>query len=209
MPRLIGLEVGGTLLFVTGLIDDFRHLRPHTKLIAQILAACVMVVGGVQIGTPWLAPIAIPLTILWIVGITNAFNLLDNMDGLSAGIAVIAAAFLFALQRLGAASADAGGAVPALGGGALGFLVFNFNPARIFMGDCGSMFLGFTSERHHAARRRANGLGHLLRAAGPGGHDGLADLRHHAGDHRAHRSKVARSRRAGAITSATAWSPSA
>ena len=54
--RLLGLVVGGALLFVTGLIDDFRHLRPHTKLIAQILAACVLVVGGVQIGTPWLAP---------------------------------------------------------------------------------------------------------------------------------------------------------
>jgi UDP-GlcNAc:undecaprenyl-phosphate GlcNAc-1-phosphate transferase len=141
--RLIGLEIGGALLFVTGLIDDFRHLRPHTKLIAQILAACVMVVGGVQIGTPWLAPIAIPVTILWIVGITNAFNLLDNMDGLSAGTAVIAAGFLFAF------SVEVGNPTlavlcVALGGGALGFLLYNFNPARIFMGDSGSMYLGFT-----------------------------------------------------------------
>src|SRR5262249_14304321 len=77
--RLIGLVAGGTLLFLTGLIDDFRHLRPHTKLIAQILAACVLIFSGVQIGTPWVALLSIPLTILWVVGITNAFNLLDNM----------------------------------------------------------------------------------------------------------------------------------
>jgi len=85
--RGLGLVGGGTLLFVTGLIDDFRRLRPHTKLIAQIMAACVLVFCGVQIGTPWLGVVAIPLTILWVVGITNAFNLLDNIDGLSAGTA--------------------------------------------------------------------------------------------------------------------------
>ncbi|MBV9580172.1 MAG: undecaprenyl/decaprenyl-phosphate alpha-N-acetylglucosaminyl 1-phosphate transferase, partial [Chloroflexi bacterium] len=91
--RLVGLVGGGSLLFITGLIDDFRRLRPHTKLIAQIVAACGLVLAGIQIGTPWLAIVAIPLTILWVVGITNAFNLLDNMDGLSAGTAAIAAAF--------------------------------------------------------------------------------------------------------------------
>ena len=73
-------------------------MRPHTKLIAQIIAACALVVGGVHIETPWLAWVALPLTILWVVGITNAFNLLDNMDGLSAGTAVIAAGFLFAFS---------------------------------------------------------------------------------------------------------------
>ena len=62
--RLLGLVAGGTILFVTGLIDDFRHLRPHTKLIVQILAACVLIVSGVQVGTPWFAAFAIPLTIL-------------------------------------------------------------------------------------------------------------------------------------------------
>jgi UDP-GlcNAc:undecaprenyl-phosphate GlcNAc-1-phosphate transferase len=141
--RLLGLLLGGTLLFVTGLIDDFRHLRPHTKLIAQILAACILVVGGVQIGTPWLAFVAIPLTILWVVGITNAFNLLDNMDGLSAGTAVIAAAFLCAFS-ISVGNPALAVLCLAVGGGALGFLVFNFNPARIFMGDSGSMYLGFT-----------------------------------------------------------------
>jgi UDP-GlcNAc:undecaprenyl-phosphate GlcNAc-1-phosphate transferase len=140
--RLIGLVAGGTLLFMTGLIDDWRHLRPHTKLIVQIIAACVLIVGGVQVETYSLATVAIPLTILWVVGITNAFNLLDNMDGLSAGTALIAAAFLFAFS---VSVQNAGAAVMALavGGAALGFLVYNFNPARIFMGDSGSMFLGF------------------------------------------------------------------
>jgi len=141
--RLIGVIAGGALLFVTGLIDDVRHLRPHAKLIVQIVAACLLVWSGVQVGTPDLAPVAIPLTVLWVVGITNAFNLLDNMDGLSAGTATIAAAFLFAF------SASVGNVSTALlalcvAGAALGFLVYNFNPARIFMGDSGSMFLGFT-----------------------------------------------------------------
>jgi len=141
--RLYGLLVGGTLLFVTGLIDDFRRLRPHTKLIAQILAACVLILSGIQIGTPWVALLSIPLTILWVVGITNAFNLLDNMDGLCAGTALIGtfffAAFSVEVGNLGLAAISL-----TVGGAALGFLVYNFNPARIFMGDSGSMYLGFT-----------------------------------------------------------------
>jgi UDP-GlcNAc:undecaprenyl-phosphate GlcNAc-1-phosphate transferase len=142
--RLVGLVAGGSLLFITGLIDDFRHLRPHTKLIVQILAACVLVFGGVQMGTPGLAAVSIPLTILWVVGITNAFNLLDNMDGLSAGTAVIAAAFLFAFSVSVLGNVILATLCLAVAGAALGFLIFNFNPARIFMGDSGSMFLGFT-----------------------------------------------------------------
>jgi len=141
--RMLGLVGGGALLFVTGLIDDFRRLRPHTKLVAQIVAACVLVFCGVQIDTPWLAVVAIPLTILWVVGITNAFNLLDNIDGLSAGTAVIAAVFLFAFSE-SIGNLDVAVLCLALAGAALGFLVFNFNPARIFMGDSGSMYLGFT-----------------------------------------------------------------
>src|SRR5262249_19250124 len=115
----------------------------HTKLIAQIVAACALVVSGVQVGTPALAPIAIPLTILWIVGITNAFNLLDNMDGLSAGTAAIAPMFLFPFS-MSVGNAGIAFLALAVAGGALGFLVYNFNPARIFMGDSGSMFLGYT-----------------------------------------------------------------
>src|SRR5262249_21403344 len=138
--RMLGLVGGGALLFVTGLIDDFRRLRPHPKLVAQIVAACVLVFCGVQIDTPWLAVVAIPLTILWVVGITNAFNLLDNIDGLSAGTAVIAAVFLFAFSE-SIGNLDVAVLCLALAGAALGFLVFNFNPARIFMGDSGSMYL--------------------------------------------------------------------
>jgi len=141
--RLLGLLAGGALLFATGLIDDVRHLRPHAKLIVQIVAACLLIWSGVQVGTPDLAPIAIPLTILWVVGITNAFNLLDNMDGLSAGTAAIAAAFLFGFSVTNGNVAIALLAL-AVAGGAIGFLIYNFNPARIFMGDSGSMFLGFT-----------------------------------------------------------------
>ena len=139
--RLIGLVAGGTLLFAAGLIDDVRRLRPHTKLIVQIVAACALIVAGVQVETSSLATIAIPLTIVWVVGMTNAFNLLDNMDGLSAGTAVIASIFLFAFS---VSVENAGTAVMALAvaGSALGFLIYNFNPARIFMGDSGSMFLG-------------------------------------------------------------------
>ncbi|GAC1318671.1 MAG: hypothetical protein NVSMB2_13560 [Chloroflexota bacterium] len=140
--RLIGLVAGSTVLFVTGLVDDFRNLRPHTKLIAQILAACILVVTGVQVGTPWLAPVAIPATILWIVGITNAFNLLDNMDGLSAGTSVIAAMFLFAFS-VSVGNVTLAILCLAVTGAALGFLIYNFNPARIFMGDSGSMYLGY------------------------------------------------------------------
>jgi UDP-GlcNAc:undecaprenyl-phosphate GlcNAc-1-phosphate transferase len=141
--RLLGLLAGGTLLFVTGLVDDWRRLRPHIKLIAQILAACLLILGGVRIETSTLSAIAIPLTILWVVGITNAFNLLDNMDGLSAGTAAIAAFFLFGFS---VSVGDPGMAILclAVAGAALGFLIYNFNPARIFMGDSGSMFLGFT-----------------------------------------------------------------
>jgi UDP-GlcNAc:undecaprenyl-phosphate GlcNAc-1-phosphate transferase len=141
--RMLGILGGGGLLFVTGLVDDFRRLRPHTKLILQIVAACALIVSGVQIGNEALASVAIPLTILWVVGITNAFNLLDNMDGLSAGTAVIAGLFLFAFS-VSVGNLTISVLALAVVGGALGFLVYNFNPARIFMGDSGSMFLGFT-----------------------------------------------------------------
>ncbi|HEY0581224.1 MAG TPA: hypothetical protein VGE94_03520 [Chloroflexota bacterium] len=141
--RILGVVAGGTLLFVVGLIDDFRPMRPHTKLVAQIMAACILIVGGVQIGTPWLAIVAIPVTILWVVGITNAFNLLDNMDGLSAGTSVIAAAFLCAFS-ISVGNVTLAVLCLAVAGGAFGFLIYNFNPARIFMGDSGSMYLGFT-----------------------------------------------------------------
>ena len=142
-PGLVILVVGAGLVFLVGLIDDVVHLKPYSKLIGQIVAACVVIANGVVIGPPSVPVVAVFLTLLWIVGITNAFNLLDNMDGLAAGTACIAGMFLFlagimsgnGLMALGAAS---------LCGATLGFLWFNFHPAKIFMGDSGSLFLGFS-----------------------------------------------------------------
>ena len=126
-----------------GFLDDRLQLRPLTKFLAQ--SACVAVViaqGVVFSATPW-EPVNLALTFLWIAGLTNAFNLIDNMDGLCAGVTVIIAASRcwFALQ-----SGDAGGALmfALLGAAFFGFLLFNYRPAKIFLGDCGSMFAGFT-----------------------------------------------------------------
>jgi UDP-GlcNAc:undecaprenyl-phosphate/decaprenyl-phosphate GlcNAc-1-phosphate transferase len=145
--QLIGIFIGASLLFLAGLIDDIRTLPPAAKLATQIGAATIVLSTGtgVQIvHNPWLT---IPLGLLWLVGMTNAFNLLDNMDGLAGSLAVIAAAF-FALDawlqhepRLVLVIAVA------LGAGVLGFLPFNLRPgkqAHAWMGDSGSQLIGFT-----------------------------------------------------------------
>jgi UDP-GlcNAc:undecaprenyl-phosphate GlcNAc-1-phosphate transferase len=145
MPNLratLPILAGGTLLFVTGLIDDRFQIKPYAKLVLQLIAASIVVYFGLHL--PWVNYEWVNdfLTIFWLVGITNAINLLDNMDGLAGGIAVISCAFLTLTFLLNGQSTEA--VMPALlGGAALGFLVFNFSPATIFMGDCGSMFLGF------------------------------------------------------------------
>ncbi|MEZ4699368.1 MAG: hypothetical protein R2834_03475 [Rhodothermales bacterium] len=134
--------IGATLMFVTGLVDDLINIRPATKLVAQVLAAGVLVIDGFSFGVGWPAWVGIPVTFLWLIGITNALNLLDNMDGLAAGIAGIAAMILALFSSI---SGDLVGfsASMAVTGAAAGFLVFNFKPARIFMGDSGSLFLGY------------------------------------------------------------------
>ncbi len=138
---LLGILVGGSFMFVVGLIDDIRKAPPHAKLMAQLVGACTAVYSGIYFEIiP--KPISIPLSIFWIVGITNAFNLIDNMDGLSAGITVISAGMLFTYSVLSGEVFIALVCL-ALAGGAFGFLVYNFNPARIFMGDSGSMFIGY------------------------------------------------------------------
>lgn len=132
----------GTLLFLTGLVDDAIHIKPYTKLVLQLIAAATAVFFGLHL--PWVEYqwINDVLTIFWLVGITNAINLLDNMDGLAGGITLISCVFLAITFLLNGQMSAA--ILPALLGGAvLGFLVFNFNPASIFMGDSGSMFLGF------------------------------------------------------------------
>lgn len=133
---------GATLMFVVGAVDDLARIQPAAKLAAQVVATGLLLYAGYTFGVHWPLWLSLPLTLLWVIGITNAVNLLDNMDGLSAGIAGIAALVLAVFAGLtGSGTTVALGS--AVGGAALGFLVFNFKPARVFMGDCGSLFLGF------------------------------------------------------------------
>ena len=131
-----------TLLFLVGMIDDFLKIKPYQKLIGQLLGVASVMYFGLVL--PWTnsASLNMLITLVWLIGITNAINMLDNMDGLAVGIAAIAAIFLginFALNgQFNEALMLAGFA-----GALLGFLIYNHSPASIFMGDCGSMFIGF------------------------------------------------------------------
>jgi UDP-GlcNAc:undecaprenyl-phosphate GlcNAc-1-phosphate transferase len=138
-----GLLIGSSLIFLLGLVDDALHIKPQLKLIGQILVSCVILAFGISFEIVPIRWIVLPLTIFWIVGITNAFNLLDNMDGLACGIAVICSAFLFVYSLLNGMHNLALLSI-ILAGSTLGFLRYNFSPAKIFMGDCGSQFLGMT-----------------------------------------------------------------
>lgn len=142
--------LGGIWIFALGLIDDAGALRPRTKLLHQSIGACLAVLfGSLRIGAVTfpggmieLGPFAAPLAVLWIVALVNAWNLLDGMDGLAAGVAVIAAS---ALGFRAASNGDIGTGLlySSIAGACAGFLLFNFHPARIFMGDCGSLLLGY------------------------------------------------------------------
>lgn len=131
-----------TFLFLVGLIDDLIQVKPYQKLIGQVMGAAVVVYYGLAL--PWTRslPINMVITIFWLIGITNAVNLLDNMDGLAAGIASIASVFLTVSFIAGGQPTEAL-MLSVLAAALLGFLVYNSNPATIFMGDCGSMFIGF------------------------------------------------------------------
>lgn len=137
-----GLIVGMTSIFVLGLIDDLRGLSPQNKIVGQIICASLAIIFGIIAKIIPIPAMAIPLTILWIVGITNSFNLLDNMDGLSCGVATIASTTLFACSVL-LKNYEVAFASSILVGATLGFLPYNFYPAKIFMGDCGAMLIGF------------------------------------------------------------------
>ncbi len=140
--EILGLLAGGAAIFLVGLIDDLRPLESRTKLILLIVCAVIPAIAGVRF-TFFPALLGVPLAIVWILGITNAFNWLDNMDGVAAGVAVIATLNLVLFDLL----FNGGTVAPLallLAGAALGFLVHNLPPARIFMGDSGSGFLGFT-----------------------------------------------------------------
>lgn len=141
VAEVVAIFVGATLCSLVGALDDRRGLGSYPKLAMQLVAAWILVYGGVQIRffDNWLD---IAITLLWVVGITNAFNLLDNMDGLSGGIAMIAAVFFTLLAAL-SDQYLVGILAAALAGACAGFLVYNWNPAHIFMGDTGSLFIGF------------------------------------------------------------------
>ena len=131
-----------TWLFIVGLIDDLYNVKPYQKLFGQLVGAIIVVGYGLTLPLTGNALVDIWITVFWIVGITNAINLLDNMDGLAAGITAIAASSLaFGLLANGQTSELL--LVSVFIGALIGFLMFNFNPASIFMGDCGSMFIGF------------------------------------------------------------------
>ena len=152
---------GATLMFVVGTVDDLARIRPSAKLAAQVVATGLLLYDGYAFGIHWSPWISFPLTLLWVVGITNAVNLLDNMDGLAAGVAGIAALIMTVFAGMsGSATAVVVGGV--VGGAALGFLAFNFKPARIFMGDCGSLFLGFSIASLALAIQQQSGVGGQL-----------------------------------------------
>jgi UDP-GlcNAc:undecaprenyl-phosphate GlcNAc-1-phosphate transferase len=136
------IMLASTFLFLVGLVDDLIHIKPYQKLIGQILGAAYIVYYGLSL--PWTGSVLLnmALAIFWLVSITNAINLLDNMDGLASGIAVIAAGFL-GLSFMNSGQFVEAGILLVFAAALLGFLVYNSNPASIFMGDCGSMFVGF------------------------------------------------------------------
>lgn len=140
--QVIGILLGATWVSFLGIWDDWQNLRPLFKLGGQFFAILILVMTGVQVEflrNPWLN---LFITAAWVIGITNAVNFLDNMDGLSGGVTAIAAAWFLLLSVTNGQLLVAPFAA-ALLGASLGFLVYNFNPARIFMGDAGSLFLGF------------------------------------------------------------------
>jgi len=150
--QLMGVIAGGTLIFLVGIIDDLRNLPAKVKLICQILCAFILFQFSVKISFignpfgdgyyffPWI--VSLLVTVVWIVGITNTINLIDGLDGLAGGVAFIASIAIAYTAFIGN-NPTACMAMLAIAGGALGFLPFNFNPAKIFMGDGGALFLGF------------------------------------------------------------------
>ncbi len=147
---LKGIMLGGTIILLIGIVDDIRGLSPRVKLLGQIAAALTLIPFGVQIQfvtNPWggmifLGNWGILITILWVVGITNTVNFIDGLDGLAAGVCAIASGTL-AIVAMQEGQIAAAFMSLIIAGSSLSFLVFNFHPARIFMGDSGAMFLGF------------------------------------------------------------------
>jgi len=131
-----------SLMFALGLIDDLVRLQPGPKLLAQCVVSALSIVFGLKLAIPGHPIVSFCVSLGWLVGLTNAFNLLDNMDGLAAGIALFTASY-WAVLYLTTGGPDYASILLIVAGSCAGFLVFNFVPARIFMGDSGSLFLGF------------------------------------------------------------------
>lgn len=150
--KLLGFFSGILILGITCFIDDIKNLPPLAKLTAQIISAIMVCVSGIRIeniGLPFLSgelniAISYILTIGWIVGITNAINLIDGLDGLSSGISLVSCISLILVFTINGSPMLSIILVTALAGAILGFLPFNFNPAKTFVGDTGSNFLGFS-----------------------------------------------------------------
>lgn len=152
--RIIGYIIGASIIVIMGIFDDRKPIKAIYKLIIQIIAACIVVYFGIRIGPisiPFLNEtyftlgiLEIPLTIIWIVGITNAINFIDGLDGLATGITCISSTSLLFIFLLTGQSIEAIFIAAIMVGATMGFLPFNFNPAKIFMGDTGSNFLGFS-----------------------------------------------------------------
>lgn len=152
--QLKGILIGSLIIVGVGIIDDVKQLKARVKLCAQLLAAVIAVFHNVRItaisvpgfisetGVLQLGILSIPITIAWIVGVTNAVNLIDGLDGLAVGVSSIASFSLFFIAILGGEQ-NVAIISAALAGGCLGFFPYNFNPAKIFIGDTGSQFLGF------------------------------------------------------------------
>jgi UDP-GlcNAc:undecaprenyl-phosphate GlcNAc-1-phosphate transferase len=139
---VLGVLLAGSILVVIGLVDDLGQIRPWTKLTGQLVAVVVLLKSGIYIQlvmVPWW--ISIPVSILWLLAVTNAFNLIDIMDGLSAGTAAVAALALLVIAHIGGL-VSAAVILAALAGACTGFLKYNFQPARIYMGDSGALFIG-------------------------------------------------------------------
>jgi UDP-GlcNAc:undecaprenyl-phosphate/decaprenyl-phosphate GlcNAc-1-phosphate transferase len=149
----LGIIIGATIIVLGGVLDDIKDLKPKTKLMFQIAAAIVLIISGLKInlltnpfggidGTVDISWFRGPLTLLWVVGITNALNLIDGLDGLAAGVALISTITIFVIALIHGRN-EAAILTAILGGAILGFLPYNFNPASIFMGDTGAQLLGF------------------------------------------------------------------
>jgi len=148
---VIGILIGAVIIVVVGAIDDILTLPWYVKLSGQLAAAAVPVISGLRAdiftnpigGDPiTFELLSIPITVLWIIGITNAVNLIDGLDGLAAGVSGIASISMLVIA-LATGNPAAALLTAALAGGCLGFLPYNFNPARLIMGDCGALFLGY------------------------------------------------------------------